>query len=144
MLKAAQQTPQGRARIMLAVVVGQAPIWSTPDVPEPTRTDAHARQEAAYRTLLDFSRQFTALRRRLEEPAGGGTSWNTGLDYTAAYRTRGAAERQAVEALYREAGLSLETDSAPSMPRRACPPNLVPWPSCAASIPSTATSPSPS
>ena len=125
-LKAAQQTPQGRARIMLAVVLGQAPIWSTPDVPEPTRTDAHARQEAAYRTLLDFSRQFTALRRRLEEPAGGGTSWNTGVDYTAAYRTRGAAERQAVEALYREAGLSLETDlraldAAPRVPAESGP-----------------------
>ncbi|MEQ1757576.1 MAG: hypothetical protein ABL986_04605 [Vicinamibacterales bacterium] len=110
-LKSAQTTPQGRARIMLALLLGQAPIWTTRDVPEPAADDVTGRQEAAYRTVLDFSRQFTSLRRRLEEPAGGGTSWNTGISYAGMYDKRiSAADRRTVEALYREAGLSVRDD----------------------------------
>jgi hypothetical protein len=110
-LKSAQTTPQGRARIMLALLLGQAPIWTTRDVPEPAVDDTTGRQEAAYRTVLDFSRQFTSLRRRLEEPAGGGTSWNTGISYAAMYDKRvSAADRRTLETLYREAGLSVRDD----------------------------------
>jgi dienelactone hydrolase len=111
LLKTAQDTPQGRARIMLAVLLGQAPIWTTRDMPEPAADDAAGRQQAAYRTVLDFSRQFTGLRRRLEEPAGGGTSWNTGIDYSAMYEKRlSAADRRTVEALYKDAGLGVKDD----------------------------------
>ncbi|MGB7219262.1 MAG: hypothetical protein WBD07_10685 [Vicinamibacterales bacterium] len=111
LLKTAQGTPEGRARIMLAVVMGQAPIWTTRDMPEPAADDTTGRQEAAYKTVLDFSRQFTALRRRLEEPAGGGTSWNTGINYAALYDKRvSAADRKTVEDLYRAAGLSVRDD----------------------------------
>lgn len=111
LLKTAQGTPEGRARIMLAVMLGQAPIWTTRDMPEPAADDAAGREEAAYRTVLDFSRQFTALRRRLEEPAGGGTSWNTGVNYAAMYDKRvSAADRKTIETLYKEAGLSVKAD----------------------------------
>jgi pimeloyl-ACP methyl ester carboxylesterase len=111
LLKTAQASPQGRARIMLAALLGQAPIWTTRDMAEPAADDVAGRQEAAYRTVLDFSRQFTALRRRLEEPAGGGTSWNTGVSYAAMYDKRlSAADRRTVEALYRQAGLTLTDD----------------------------------
>lgn len=111
LLKTAQGTPEGRARIMLAVMLGQAPIWTTRDMPEPSADDTAGREEAAYRTVLDFSRQFTALRRRLEEPAGGGTSWNTGVSYAAMYDKRvSAADRKTIETLYREAGVSLKED----------------------------------
>jgi pimeloyl-ACP methyl ester carboxylesterase len=127
LLKTAQGTPQGRARIMLAVLLGQAPIWTTRDMAEPAAGDVKGRQEAAFNTLLDFSRQFTALRRRLEEPAGGATSWNAGVSYSGVYRNRvSAADRQTLEALYREAGLSIETDlraldAAPRIPAEAGP-----------------------
>ena len=108
LLKTSQATPQGRARIMLAVLMGQANVWTTRDMPEPAVTDAKGRQEAAYRSVLDFSRQFTSLRRRLEEPAGGAASWNTGISYAAMYDNRiSAADRQTLETLYREAGLSV-------------------------------------
>ena len=111
LLKTSQGTPQGRARIMLAVLMGQANVWTTRDLPEPAVTDAKGRQEAAYRSVLDFSRQFTSLRRRLEEPAGGAVSWNTGISYAAMYDNRiGAADRQTLETLYREAGLSVRDD----------------------------------
>jgi pimeloyl-ACP methyl ester carboxylesterase len=111
LLKTAQGTPQGRARIMLAVLLGQANIWTTADMPEPAMDDARGRQEAAYRSVLDFSRQFTGLRRRLEEPAGGPTSWNTGISYAAMYENRiSDADRRTLETLYREAGLSVRDD----------------------------------
>jgi pimeloyl-ACP methyl ester carboxylesterase len=111
LLKTAQGTPQGRARIMLAVLMGQANVWSDRTMPEPALDDAAGRQEAAYRSALDFSRQFTGLRRRLEEPAGGPTSWNTGISYASMYDNRlSAADRRTVETLYKQAGLSLRDD----------------------------------
>jgi pimeloyl-ACP methyl ester carboxylesterase len=111
LLKTAQGTPDGRARIMLAVAMGQAPIWTTRDMPEPGADDTKGREEAAYRTVLDFGRQFTALRRRLEESAGGGTSWNTGINYAAMYDKRiSAADHRTIESLYKEAGLSVKDD----------------------------------
>ena len=61
MLENAQRTPQGRARIALAAAVGQAPVWTVASQPEPALDDAAAREEATYRTVLDFSRQFTGL-----------------------------------------------------------------------------------
>ena len=106
----AQKTPQGRARITLAVALGQAPFWSDRQKPEPAATDAAGRQEAAYTTLVDFSREFTALRRRFEEAAGGATSWNTGVNYPQLYDKISAVDRQTVEALYRQAGLSVTDD----------------------------------
>ena len=110
LLDGAQRTPEGRARITLAAAIGRAPVWTSRDQPEPAANDAGAREEAAYRTVLDFSRQFTALRRRLETPAGGATSWNVGVDYAKLFAGATTADRQTVEALYQRAGLSLTDD----------------------------------
>ena len=126
LIETAQKTPEGRARIALAVAIGRAPMWTTRDDAEPAAGDAAAREVAAYKTVLDFSRQFTALRRRLEAPAGGATSWNTGVDYADLYAATAATERQTVEALYAQAGLPLKTDlialeKAPRVPAEAAP-----------------------
>lgn len=110
LLEDAQRTPQGRARIALAAALGQAPVWTANNTPEPAADDPVAREAAAYRTVLDFSRQFTALRRRLEAPAGGATSWNAGVDYAALLARADATDRRTLEALYRLAGLSLAAD----------------------------------
>lgn len=110
-IKAAQQTPQGRARIALAMGLGQAPFWASRDLPEPPDSDIAARQQAAYRSVLEFSREFTTVRRRLEEPAGGATSWNSGVNYTDIYRKNvNTLDRTTIEALYREAGLTVDAD----------------------------------
>jgi hypothetical protein len=110
LIENAQRTPQGRARLALAAAVGQAPVWTAANRPEPAADDAAAREEATYRTVLDFSRQFTALRRRLEEPAGGATSWNTGVNYADLFAKADETDRRTVSQLYREAGLSLADD----------------------------------
>jgi pimeloyl-ACP methyl ester carboxylesterase len=110
LIEHAQQTPQGRARLALAAAVGQAPVWTVANQPEPAADDASAREEATYRTVLDFSRQFTALRRRLEEPAGGATSWNTGVNYADLFAKADDTDRRTVAQLYGQAGLSLADD----------------------------------
>lgn len=110
LIENAQKTPEGRARIALAATLGQAPAWTTRNTPEPPAGDIAARQEAIYRSVLTYSGEFTALRRRLEVPAGGATSWNTGVDYTALLARVDETERRTVEVLYRQAGLSLDAD----------------------------------
>ena len=112
LIENAQETPEGRARIALAATLGQAPAWTTRNTPEPSTDDVNARQEAIYRSLLTYSVEFTALRRRLEVPAGGATSWNTGVDYAALLAAVDETERRTVDALYRQAGLSLQNDLA--------------------------------
>ena len=44
-MAAAQQTPQGRARLALIAALGDTPGWFTPLSPEPAATD-YAAQEA--------------------------------------------------------------------------------------------------
>ena len=79
---AAQQTPQGRARLALAAALGDTPGWFTPLSPEPAPGD-YAAQEAnqyLWDTQVDFPFVF-AFRAELEARAGGNPSWNTGVNY---------------------------------------------------------------
>lgn len=106
---AAQQTPQGRARLALAAALGDTPGWFDPLSPEPAATD-FAAQEAnqfLWDTKIDFPFVF-ALRAELERRAHGNFSWNTGVDYVKQLaRSADAAE---VRALYDAAGLDLNSD----------------------------------
>ncbi|HET8625775.1 MAG TPA: prolyl oligopeptidase family serine peptidase, partial [Thermomicrobiales bacterium] len=81
-LDAAQQTPQGRARIALAAALANIPGWYDPSRPEPAAGDYAAREEAQYlwsaRSLFLYAFGFRA---ELERRAGGNPSWNTGVDY---------------------------------------------------------------
>src|SRR5215468_5346663 len=106
---AAQQTPQGRARLALAAALGDTPGWFMQLSPEPAPTD-YAAQEAnqlSWDTQVDFPFIF-AFRAELEARAGGNPSWNTGVSY---FRDLArSADRPEVVALYRAAGLSLVHD----------------------------------
>src|SRR5204863_9678835 len=69
---AAQQTPQGRARLALTAALGDTPGWFTPLSSEPPPTD-FADQEAnqfSWETQVDFPFIF-AFRAELEARAGG-------------------------------------------------------------------------
>ena len=111
-LSEAQQSPEGRARIALAGVLGQLPDWSVADKPKPGSGDIHARQEGLYDSLsahqLPLIGQAMSSRYQLRRLAGGNISWNVGFDYRQALNT--LAERHLVEALYEQAGLSLDAD----------------------------------
>jgi hypothetical protein len=79
---AAQQTPQGRARLALTAALGDVPGWFTPLSPEPAANDFAAQESNQYlwESQVDFPFGF-ALRAELEARAGGNPSWNTGVDY---------------------------------------------------------------
>jgi pimeloyl-ACP methyl ester carboxylesterase len=106
---AAQQTPQGQARIALAAALGDTPGWFTPLSAEPARTDyaAQEQNQLLWDTQVDFPFVF-AFRAELEARAGGNPSWTAGVNYFA--QLRNSADYQEVVHLYRAAGLSLRAD----------------------------------
>lgn len=110
-LREAQTSAEGRARIALAAAVRQVPGWTDPCAAEPGPDDALAREEAQYRWLEGIVLLVAVSARRvLEDRAGGNPSWNTGVDYADILaRSPHAAT---VAALYSTAGLSLESDLA--------------------------------
>jgi hypothetical protein len=108
-LAAAQQTPQGRARLALVAALGDTPGWFTPLSPEPAPTD-YTSQEAIqflWASQVDFPFAFD-FRAELEARAGGNPSWNTGVDYRRDFDH--SADAAEVRALYKAAGLSLRAD----------------------------------
>ena len=81
-VQAAQQTPQGRARLALISALADTPGWFTPLSAEPAAGD-YAAQEAnqfLWDTNVTFPFIF-AFRAELEGRAGGNPSWNTGVNY---------------------------------------------------------------
>jgi hypothetical protein len=107
-LAAAQATPAGRARIALVAALNDTPGWADPTGPEPAPGD-HSTQELNQSANLNGTFPFPfAFRAELEARAGGNPSWNLGIDY--AHQLERSVDRDEVEALYGQAGLSLADD----------------------------------
>lgn len=108
-LKAAQKTAQGQARIALAAALDDTPGWFDPLSREPSRTDYVTQEANQYLWLsqVDFPFAF-ALRAEVEARAGGNPSWNNGVDY--AKQLKSSVDYVEVQALYQAAGLSLDAD----------------------------------
>jgi pimeloyl-ACP methyl ester carboxylesterase len=104
-LDAALRTPEGRARVALAGVLGGIPGWTSPDRAEPGAGDIEAQLDEIGRS---FVMGVFLPRTDQEKRAGGGFSWNTGIDYRAQLARSG--RRSFVEAMYRKAGIDLEAD----------------------------------
>jgi pimeloyl-ACP methyl ester carboxylesterase len=121
-LDAAWQTPEGRARVLLAAAVAQLPIWSQPNSPRPAPRDFDAQAEQLHRA---FAMGVFVPRTDQERRAGGITSWNTGVDYRVQLRRSGL--QPLVRHFYREAGIDLDQDLArlESAPRIAADPRAV-------------------
>jgi pimeloyl-ACP methyl ester carboxylesterase len=113
-INAAQQTPEGRARIALAVTVGQWPAWSSATTPQPDPTDVDALQHSMYETVFANAGQPGGQSRFMFEAAGGGgqLSWNTDVDYRKLFDGGHEFSKQAVRKLYRTASLDLKEDLA--------------------------------
>jgi pimeloyl-ACP methyl ester carboxylesterase len=108
---AAQQTPQGRARLALVAALGNTPGWFTPLSPEPAPKDYTAQQANQYEWFSQVDGPFIfALRAELEARAGGNVSWTTGVNYTT--QLAHSADSLEVTALYKAAGLNLKADLA--------------------------------
>ena len=106
-LENAQKTPQGRARIALAVALTQWPTWgSINDSPsKPVEGDLDSLQKAMFKSASDGISN-SINRRQLYDNPQGLASWNTGIDYAHAYELgANPKQKRIVEQLYEQAGL---------------------------------------
>lgn len=125
---AAQQTPEGRARIALAAALHNIPGYNDPTQTEPGPTDRQTQQANQYTALTGLIRRPAfSWRQEAESRAGGSMSWNTGVDYTAML-ARSPLYKEVSE-LYKEAGVSLRADLAAlnRAPRISADPAAVRW-----------------
>ena len=108
-LRMAQATQQGQARIALSAALGDVPVWFFPESPEPASNDFLSQEANQFlweqQVLFGFG---FALRAELEARARGNVSWNTGVDYHKQFER--SVDRKEVEALYQAAGLDLDAD----------------------------------
>ncbi|MFI1358459.1 alpha/beta hydrolase family protein [Streptomyces sp. NPDC020898] len=125
---AAQQTPQGRARIALAAALHNIPGYNDASQPVPGPTDWDTQQAHQYAAVsgLIMAPAFS-WRQEAETRAGGNPSWNTGVDYTRMLH-RSSVYKEVTE-LYKEVGLSLRDDlkALSSAPRISADPDAVAW-----------------
>ena len=116
-IRAAQQTPGGRARIALAITIGQETEWTTPTEPNPDRNDVAALQYSMYQSVLLGAApgRIGGISRYMFENTAGferstQLSWNTGVDYREFFNNGNEFNKRAVRQLYQEAGLDLQDD----------------------------------
>jgi hypothetical protein len=123
---AAQQTPQGQARLALAAALADTPGWFTTGSAEPAPTDYTAQEanQFLWESQVTFPFVFD-FRAQLEMVAGGNPSWNTGVNYAADLSK--SVDLTEVKALYKAAGLNLNQDlsTLDSAPRISAKPSAV-------------------
>ncbi|MGR3931793.1 alpha/beta hydrolase family protein [Streptomyces sp. BRA346] len=127
-LTAAQQTPQGRARIALAAALHNIPGHNDPSQPKPGPADWAGQQKNQYAAVAGLLQTAAfSWRQEAESRAGGNPSWNTGVDYAAMLRHSSVYKE--VTELYKEAGLTLRDDLAAlnRAPRTSADPQAVAW-----------------
>ena len=131
-INAAQQTPEGRARIALAFTVGQWPAWAGHRLtPQPELENIADLQHSMYHTLFHNAENPGGEARIRKELAASGQqlSWNTGIDYREFFENGNEAFKRAVRQLYQEAGLDLAADIARvnTFPRVSASPYALEW-----------------
>jgi hypothetical protein len=103
-------TPQGRARIVLAAALLNAPKWVGGN-PEPAPRDYAAQQDQQIQLLTGGLFNFiVTARQQIELAAGGNSSFTVGVNYLTRLRDSGYLAE--VRAAYRAAGLNLNHDLA--------------------------------
>jgi uncharacterized protein YjeT (DUF2065 family) len=130
-INAAQQTPEGRARIALAFTLGQWPAWVNGLTPQPRLEDAAELQHSMYHAVFQTATDPGGNSRIRKELAALGQqlSWNTGIDYREFFENGNESFKHAVRQLYQEAGLHLEADLARvnAFPRVSASPYALEW-----------------
>ena len=108
----AQTTPQGRARLALAMAFLNVPTWA-PEQVKPGARDFEAQERQQFDTYFGASSVLSFIqpaRYMVEQAAGGNGSWTAGVDFARVFER--SSYRREVQALYRRAGLSLRADLA--------------------------------
>ncbi|XVV10219.1 DUF6351 family protein [Actinoplanes sp. CA-131856] len=111
-IDAAQATPEGRARIALALTLGQMNTWTNTALHSPDVNDPNQVQTYMYDTLRNLYAFDVNTRRNQEQQVGGQAfNWTTGFDYRKIFSTMTRPEQQAaVRTFYKRAGLNLADD----------------------------------
>lgn len=134
---AAQQTPEGRARIALAYALNNSRVPSAATQTRPGPADEQTQATDPYPAAQDDAAESAApgpvevpafhWRQEVESRAGGNPSWNTGVDYSAMLR-RSPLYKEVAD-LYKEAGMSLRDDltALDRAPRISAAPSAVRW-----------------
>ncbi|MFD9112648.1 alpha/beta hydrolase [Streptomyces bottropensis] len=105
---AAQQTPEGRARIALAAAYLNLPTWA-PGKDRPADGDWEAQQAQQYAWLAQgVLNRVEPARHHVEKALGGNNSGNKGVDYARVLAN--SQHAPLVKALYKKAGLNLRAD----------------------------------
>ena len=106
----AQSTAEGRARIALAAALLNEPTWFSGATP-PAPTDYAAQEEQQADELSNYVLPFiVSARYQIELAAGGNSSFTKGVNYTEVLHH--SSYLPEVKALYRAAGLNLDSDLA--------------------------------
>ncbi len=108
---AAQQSPQGQARLALVSALGDVPGWFTPLSAEPPPADFTAQEanQFLWETTAGIPFGFD-YRAEMEARAGGNPSSTVGVNF--ARQLRLSPDFREVLALYKAAGLNLKADLA--------------------------------
>ncbi|MDU0355921.1 hypothetical protein RS130_20335 [Paraglaciecola aquimarina] len=129
----AQQTPEGRARIALAITIGQWPAWGgkgEAPVAKPDPTDVEALQNSMYQSIVRLiPMKGTGGTTMLELAAPGQLKSNLGVDYRESYQNGVKLYKNAVEALYQSSPVSLTDDLAAinAFERISADPEAIKW-----------------
>ncbi len=105
----ADLTARGRARVALAAALSDIPGWYNAAAPPPAASNfaAQLANQVQWLKQQDVPLSF-GFRTEVELRAGGNPSWNTGIDY--ARQLAISVDQPEVQALYRQAGMSLQGD----------------------------------
>lgn len=131
-LEDAQKTPEGRARIALAVTIGQWPAWGgggKAPFSEPDYNDIEALQNSMYHCVSrKLPRGGTGGHTMLEQAAGL-LKGNTGVDYSEFYNNGDPLYKKAVTKLYKDAQINIKDDlkKINAFPRIAADPSAIKW-----------------
>jgi pimeloyl-ACP methyl ester carboxylesterase len=129
----AQKTPVGRARIALAITIGQWPAWGgkgKAPVEKPDPTDIKALQESMYQSIVRLvPMKGTGGTTMLERASRGQLKSNTGVDYKDYYNNGTKLYKKAVEALYKDSSANLDNDLAKinAFDRVKADPKAIKW-----------------
>jgi hypothetical protein len=106
----AQTTPQGRARLALAMAFLNVSTWA-PGETQPGVYDYPQQEQEQYDDYFVANPALLFIetaRQQIEQAAGGSGTWNVGVDY--AHLLAHSSYQPEVKALYDRAGLSLHQD----------------------------------
>jgi dienelactone hydrolase len=113
-VRIAQESPQGRAQLVLAFTIGQWPAWMSDKVTRPDLNNPEELQKSIYYSADMITSSPGGEARVMFENAAYGQqlSWNDNVDYAKVFEMGNPHLKAAVRALYKKAGADLDADIA--------------------------------